>query len=184
MNKIESQRLIIRRFMPIDADDLYEYLSREEVVRFEPYGVATKKNDCIIEAKRRSGDKNFWAVCQKESGKVIGNLYFARQEPDRINTWEMGYVFNSDYWSRGYAREACEALIDYAFVNLNAHRIVAYCNPKNVASWKLLERLRFSREGHLVKNMYFKKDAYNNPIWSDTYIYAMLGVEYLVRKTF
>lgn len=178
---ILSDRLIIRRFTSNDFDDLYEYLSQEEVVRFEPYEIFTKANS-IREAIIRSKNDAFWAVCLKENNKVIGNLYFERQQPDRINTWELGYVFNSFYWKCGYATEACSAFIKYAFNNLNTYRIVAMCNTLNASSWKLLERLGFRREGHLIKNMYFKKDINGNPIWSDTYEYALLSDEYFITK--
>ena len=177
----ETQRLIIRRFDAGDGQDLYEYLSQEAVVRFEPYDVYTLP-EAEAEAKRRAGDNDFWAVCLKPGGKVIGNIYLAQQEPQEIRTWELGYVFNAAYWGKGYASEACMAIMEYAFDTLRAHRIVAMCNPKNVASWKLLERLNFRREGHQVKNMYFKTDSQGAPIWSDTYMYAMLSVEYLLRR--
>jgi RimJ/RimL family protein N-acetyltransferase len=180
--KIETERLIIRRFQPGDEDDLYEYLSQAAVVEFEPYGVFTRA-ETEKEAKERSENEAFFAVCLKENQKVIGNLYFARQEPKKIRTWELGYVFNSDFWGKGYALEACWGILQYAFETLDAHRVAAMCNPENTASWKLLERLGFRREGHLIKNMYFKRDSEGNPIWNDTYIYSMLGVEYLVNHS-
>ncbi|CAM4449268.1 Acetyltransferase (GNAT) domain-containing protein [Paenibacillus typhae] len=77
---LETERLILRRFKPEDATDLYEYLSREDVVKFEPYGVHDEVQ-CEAEALRRSGDPAFWAVCLKASGKLIGNLYFQQQQP-------------------------------------------------------------------------------------------------------
>ena len=52
------------------------------------------------------------------------------------------------------------------------------CNPLNKPSWKLLERLGFRREGHLIKNIYFKKDSLGDPIWSDTYEYGILAEEW------
>ena len=179
--KIETQRLMIRRFSPEDAGDLYDYLSQEAVVEYESYGVFSR-SAAAAEAKRRAEDSAFLAVCLKDGGKVIGNLYFAQLAPERILSWELGYVFNSDYWGRGYAAEACRAIIEYAFHTLSAHRIIAMCNPKNFSSWKLLERLHFRREGHLIKNMYFKNDRDGNPIWSDTYEYALLADEYITRE--
>jgi RimJ/RimL family protein N-acetyltransferase len=52
------------------------------------------------------------------------------------------------------------------------------CNPVNKPSWKLLERLGFRREGCLIKNVYFTTDAAGNPVWADTYIYAILATEW------
>jgi RimJ/RimL family protein N-acetyltransferase len=74
----------------------------------------------------------------------------------------------------GYATESAEAVIKEAFENLGARRIIAMCNPNNEPSWRLLERLGMRREGHLIKNIYFKKDAAGNPIWQSTYEYAIL----------
>ena len=51
------------------------------------------------------------------------------------------------------------------------------CNPVNTTSWRLLERLGMRREGHLIQNIYFKKDENGEPIWSDTFEYAILKNE-------
>ena len=150
---METKRLLIRRFCPDDWRDLFEYLSQETVVRFEPYEIFTETAS-MHEAERRSTDHNFWAVCLKDSGKLIGNMYLSKQNFD---TWELGYVFNEKHQRKGYATEAAQALLDDIFRNQNARRVVATCNPLNEPSWKLLERLRFRREGHLLKNIYFKK---------------------------
>lgn len=173
MKGIETKRLIIRRFKADDWRDLYEYLSKEEVVAFEPYDVYTEEG-AKEEALRRSKDANFWAVCLKETGKVIGNLYFAKQDFDN---WELGYVFNSRYQKKGYATESVKALMKYAVKNWGTRRIVAMCNPKNSDSWRLLERVGMRREGHLLRNIYFKVDEMNEPIWLDTYEYGILSTE-------
>jgi len=109
----ETKRLMIRRFRPKDGADLYDYLSREEVVRFEPYEMFSRE-EADREAARRAGDETFWAVCLRESGKLIGNIYLAKQEFD---TWELGYVFNSDFWGKGYAYEAAKAFMNSVFIN-------------------------------------------------------------------
>jgi Acetyltransferases, including N-acetylases of ribosomal proteins len=172
---METKRLLIRRFLPDDWKDLYEYLSQEEVVKYEPYGVFTEESS-RREAISRSIDNNFWAVCLKDAGKLIGNIYLAKQGFD---AWELGYVFNKNFQRMGYATEAVKVVVDDVFQNKNARRIVAMCNPLNVSSWKLLERLGFRKEGHLIKNIYFKKDENGEPIWSDTYEYGILVEEWV-----
>lgn len=173
--KMETERLIIRRFSSEDWRDLYEYLSQEDVVKFEPYEVFTEEAS-KQEAVRRSKSEDFWAVCLKDTGKLIGNIYLAKQD---FGTWELGYVFNANYHGNGYATEAAKALVDDIFKSKNARRLIAMCSPLNSPSWKLLERLGMRREGHLLKNIYFKKDADGNPIWLDTYEYAILAPEWL-----
>jgi RimJ/RimL family protein N-acetyltransferase len=177
-NEILSERLIIRRFRPEDWKDMHEYLSDENIVRFEPYETFCEeesKEEAILRAKNDA----FFAVCLKESGKVIGNLYFEKQE---YETYEIGYVFNARYWHKGYATESARALMNYAFKELKVRRIVANCDPLNELSWRLLERLDMRREGHLLQDVYFKTDANNQPIWKDTYKYAILASEWHMQK--
>ncbi|AKG34181.1 GNAT family N-acetyltransferase [Paenibacillus durus] len=177
MTILDTDRLIIRRFKAEDWRDLHEYLSRENVVKYEPYGVLTEK-ESREEALRRSSDSAFWAVCLKETGKMIGNLYFQEQEPKRFQTWVLGYVFHSDYQGNGYAGEACRRLLKYGYETLEIRRVIAMCNPENQRSWKLLERLNFRREGHSLQTGYFKYDKDGNPIWHDTFLYALLRTEW------
>lgn len=171
--KLTTERLVLRPFTQDDWRDLHEYLSQDDVVRYEPYGVYTEEQS-RAEALRRASDPNFWAVCSAQTGKVIGNVYFAQQEPQEFSNWELGYVFNTRYQKNGYATEACRAVLDYGFAQCSVRRVCAMCNPLNTSSWQLLERLGFRREGHLIQNIYFKQDECGNPIWCDTYEYAML----------
>ena len=173
MRELVTDRLVIREFKEADGEDLYEYLSNEEVVKFEPYKAFTRE-EAYAEAKRRSEDNNFLAVCLND-GKLIGNLYFSKGE---YETWEVGYVFNVNYWGNGYATEALKALINYSFGELGVRRIIAMCDPNNPNSWKLLERVGMRREGTLLQNVYFFTDENNNPIWKDTYEYGILKDEY------
>lgn len=173
MENLKTDRLIIRNCKEIDGQDLYEYLSDSEVVKFEPYKPFSEES-AYEEAQRRARDKNFLAVCLHK-GKLIGNLYFAKGEFD---TWEIGYVFNKNYWGKGYATESLKAIIKFAFSNLSARRIVAMCDPQNTNSWRLLERVGMRREGTLRQNIYFFVDENNTPIWKDTYEYAILKTEF------
>jgi RimJ/RimL family protein N-acetyltransferase len=179
MDFLETERLVLRRFEESDAGALYEYLSDPEVVKYEPYDVMTLE-ECAEVARRRSSETRdvFWAVCLKENGKLIGNVYFAQQEPEEFMTWEIGYVFNSAYHGLGYATEACARVFRYGFEGKNAHRIVAGVNVKNTASWRLLERLRLRRESHQLQCVFFKRDSAGTPIWVDSYEYAILAAEY------
>jgi RimJ/RimL family protein N-acetyltransferase len=171
---VDTPRLKLRRFSADDWRDLYEYLSQEETVKFEPYGVFTEEM-AKAEAARRTDDMAFWACELNSSGKVIGNVYLAEQD---CGNWEIGYVFNQNFWHNGYASEAVKAMMNWAFNENNTHRITAMCNPANVASWKLLERVGMRREGHLESNIFFSKDPNGNPIWQNTYIYAVLQGEW------
>jgi len=170
---VESERLFIRRFVPGDWQDLYEYLSQDSICRYQPYDAFTK--ECAKrEAASRSSD-HYWAVCMKENNKLIGDVYLHTR---KYGVWELGYAINEKYQKNGFAMEAVEALVDDAFRNKGAHRIEAMCDPQNVASWKLLERIGFRREGHLLQDTCFKDDEGGRPIWTDTFVYGILESEW------
>lgn len=178
MKLFETERLQIRYFNSGDAQDLFEYLSDEEVVKYEPYGVYPLEA-CREEAVNRAKNKSFLAVVLKDSGKLIGNLYFKKCH---FETWELGYAFNKKYQKKGYATEAVLGLFQHAFLAGNVRRVVAMCNPENTNSWKLLERVGMIREGYFRENIYFRVNENNEPIWQDTYQYGILCKDYLNRE--
>ncbi len=109
---IETDRLVLRRFRKEDLRDLYEYLSDETVVRFEPYQPMAL-NEVKDDLDRRISTDEMIAVELKTNQKLIGNMYLGKRE---CNTLELGYVF------------------------AGVHRIYAECDPCNAASLRLLER--------------------------------------------
>ena len=163
----ETERLILRRYKKEDVQDLFEYLSDKEVVKYEPY-----KQQTFDETKEnlewRISTDEMVAVELKNLHKMIGNVYMGKRDFEAL---EIGYVFNRNYWGYGYAAESCKALIQQAFSN-GVHRIYAECDPNNKSSWKLLEALGFQREAYFRKNVYFWKDETGKPIWKDTYVYV------------
>ncbi|WP_286082877.1 GNAT family N-acetyltransferase [Parablautia intestinalis] len=166
----ETERLILRRYKKEDIQDLFEYLSDREVVKYEPYKPLTF-DETKENLEWRIGTDEMIAVELKTSHKMIGNVYMGKRDFEAL---EIGYVFNQGYWGYGYAAESCEALIQQAFLT-GVHRIYAECDPNNKCSWKLLEALGFQREAHFRKNVYFWKDETEKPIWKDTYVYARLN---------
>lgn len=167
---LETGRLVLRRYRESDLQDLFEYLSDPEVVRYEPY-----KPKTLEEAREdlawRVSTEEMVAVELKSSGKMIGNVYLGRRDFEAL---EIGYVFNRAYWGQGFAAESCRALIGLAFQK-GVHRVFAECDPQNPASWRLLEALGFKREGHLRQNVYFWVDGDGRPVWKDTYVYGLLA---------
>jgi ribosomal-protein-alanine N-acetyltransferase len=174
---LSTERLIIRPFLETDYQDLYEYLSLEETYRFEPgepISLEESKKVCLERAK----GTDFWAATLKDSGKkLIGHVSFIQTEPKFFLTWEIGFIFNPAFQNKGYATEASQAIIEYAFKELDAHRIVGFCSTENVASYKVLEKCGMKREGLIRKNAFFRKDKDGRPIWLDSYQYAILADE-------
>ena len=91
-----------------------------------------------------------------------------------------GTVFlplNPAYQRQGYGAEAAGARVRQALTADGMHRVVAHCNPQNTASWRLLERIGFRREGLHRQDIFFRRGAAGEPLWTDTYVYALLAAE-------
>jgi len=75
------------------------------------------------------------------AGRVlIGDLGF-KGKPDREGTVEIGYSVLPVYRRQGYAFEAVQALVGWAFAQQSVKRITAACSPDNAPSVRILERL-------------------------------------------
>jgi ribosomal-protein-alanine N-acetyltransferase len=176
---LSTERLIIRPFQKNDYRDLHDYLSLKEIYQFErgePISIKKAKQF----ASEWSKGKNFWAVTLKDdSKKLIGQISFFPTKPDSFKTWEIGFIFNPAYQNKGYATEGTRALINYAFTKLDAHRIIAHCSPENFPSWKVLEKCGMKKEGLAKQDFYLRDDDKGQPIWLDSYAYAILAEDYL-----
>ncbi len=171
--KIETERTWIRRFQETDWVDLFEYLSLPEIYQFEP-GEPINETEAKQIAEERAGSRSFWAVERKEDCKMIGHLYVHPIEPKDYATWVLGYIFHPQVHNQGYCTEACKRMMSHVFDDLNAHRMVAYCNPLNPSSWRVLEKIGMKKEGHFRKSIFFRRDAHGYPLWHDSFVYAIL----------
>ena len=166
---IRTERLLLRSFRESDYEDLFEFLSQLEDDEFEGYPGITRENG-REHLKYRLGSEEFYAIELTETVKVIGNIYCGNRD---FAAREVGYIVNKHYQQKGYAAEALSAVIAQAFRE-GAHRIYAECDPRNVPSWKLLEKVGLRREAHFRQNIWFHRDKNSDPIWKDTLVYAIL----------
>lgn len=178
---IETDRLYLRPFDEGDLDDVYEYTSRPDVTRYLPWDVRNRQQtrEVLSQKVKRTTLKELndiynLAVVLEETGKLIGDLtLFLRSIEFRQG--EVGYVFNPDYHGQGYATEAVQVMLKLGFETFNFHRIYARCDPRNIGSWKLMERLGMRREAHFIHNEIFKGE------WGDELIYAILEDEWRAK---
>ena len=77
---------------------------------------------------------------------MIGKCILFQYSADNRRA-EIGYILNRDYWQQGLMFEALTAMIDFAFIRLNIHRLEADVDPENAGSLAILEKLGFKREG-------------------------------------
>ncbi len=173
---IHTSRLLIRQFKEQDYQQIFDTLSNPLIYRFEP-GEPITLEEAKEVAIKRSQNNIFWAVLLKSTDELIGQLYFPQIEPNEFMTWELGFIFNPAFQNKGYATESSAELIRYGFEHWGIHRVMANCNPENIASWRVLEKIGMRREGTLRKNIFFRTDVKGNPLWTDTFTYAILKEE-------
>ena len=161
---IETKRMIIRDFFADDIYDLHETLGDDETMKSCEPAYDFKKTQSFL-MDFCIAKKGALAAVQKESGKVIGYILF---KPLEKSVYEIGWIFNKNYWRQGYAYESCSKLIMYAFDTLNAHKIVAEAIDSE-KSVKLMEKLGMKREG--VQRSHTRDNDGN---WADLYLYGML----------
>lgn len=93
-----------------------------------------------------------WIVVERQADTVVGSVGF-KGRPDREGTVEIGYEVAPAHRGRGYATEAVEALLRWAFAHPTVRRVAAECAPDNAASIRVLEKTGFrpigSRAGFL-----------------------------------
>ena len=182
---METARLILRPFRAGDAADVLEYLKEPMVNCF-----ACMKLHSLEEARKaameRAEDAVYsFAIVLKATGKVIGeiNAHPESSQPDMAendvkDTFSPCWMLNRDYHGKGYAYEAAKVFFDYLFYQKGARRIYAYTEDYNLSSQHLCEMLGMRREGLFREFVSFVNDADGNPIYENTYQYAILKKEW------
>ena len=185
---IETERLILRPFTENDATDAFEYLHEPMVHCFACMKIETMDDARKAVLDRAKGGEFYFAITLKENGKVIGEIDAMSEAtaPDEENavrdTFSPCWMLNSEYHGKGYAYEAAHAFFDYLFGEKGARRIYAYTEDYNVASQKLCEKLGMRREGLFMEFVSFVKDKNGDPIYENTYQYAILKKEWEQNK--
>ena len=184
---ITTERLILRPFTENDGADLFEYLHEPMVHCFfdmKIFSMDEAKEDVV---KRMENDCYF-AIELKDTGKVIGEIFVhpdgeGMEEEDSEggysdDTYSPCWMLNKDYHGKGYAYEAANAVFDYLFNEKGARRLYAYTEDYNIASQKLCEKLGMRQEGLFMEFISFVNDENGDPIYENTYQYAILKKEW------
>ena len=86
----------------------------------------------------------YWPIFALDTNELIGCCGL---RPRKEKEYEIGFHLRPEFWGMGYAKEAAEAVIAYAFTVLKAEKLFAGHNPKNLASQKVLAKLGFAYIG-------------------------------------
>lgn len=171
MQSIETPRLILRPFQPDDWQAVFGYMSSPVVTTWLPEGSLTADEARAFVAENTMDEPKALAVLPKRGQGPIGHMLFHPWFAPR--THEIGWVFAEAHQGQGYATEAARAVLTHAFETLSLHRVIATCQPENIASWRVMEKLGMRREGHFRRCIHRGAD-----LWWDEYFYALLAEEW------
>jgi len=181
METFQTRRLILRDFEEADWKAVHSYASDPEVVRYVDWGPNTVEETRnfvrrAIAAQKEQPRRNYhFAIVLKAENRLIGACGIFVSNPNNREGW-IGFVLNRHFWGQGYATEAAKALLEFGFEKLHLHRIFATCDPENVASAHVLEKIGMLREGHLREHKWVKGK------WRDSLLYAILDREWKEQK--
>jgi RimJ/RimL family protein N-acetyltransferase len=150
---LATPRLTLRPPRPGDEDDLQAIHGDPAVMRYfsEPAWTDPERpaQQIAKDAAAFAAREYFrFAMILNETGRQVGNCTL-RALHWQCRRGEVGYALNRAHWGKGYMNEALRALLAFAFVDLDLHRLEADVDPRNTASTGALERLGFRREGLL-----------------------------------
>lgn len=171
-----TARLLLREFCSTDLESLAAFSNHPEMRRFES-GIPDHKTALgylkrvILKAGETPRTQYHLAISVPPKDKIIGRISLICQNPE-IREWEIGWAVNNNDWGKGFASEAAQQVLEYAFRNLNAHRVVAFCHAENTASVKVMKKIGMKQEGHLRQTRWF------NNCWADEFVYAILESDF------
>ena len=145
---IETPRLWLRAWREDDVAPFHAMSRDAEVMRYlGPLGderAARGAYERMVERQTNDGFC-FWAVERKTDGAFIGFCGLLRARPPIEGEIEIGWRLARDAWGMGYAREAADACLAWAWANLDVSSIAAITVPANARSWGLMARLGMTR---------------------------------------
>jgi RimJ/RimL family protein N-acetyltransferase len=141
---IGTARLNLREFVMTDFEAVHAYSSDPRVTRYLFFGPrdqdgTTEYLEGLLASQRERPRSRFeLAVEEIASARVIGacDLSFIER-----NVVDLGYMLGAESWGRGYATEIALALIDAAFFDLRAERVISTVDINNSASIRVLEKI-------------------------------------------
>lgn len=155
---LESDRLNLIDLNQSHAVHLFNQFSREDVTRYygmDPLTTMEQAEKMITNMNKGFTEKRSarWGIQLKETGELAGTIGL-----NNLQLWskkcEVGYDLHPDFWGKGYVKEALEKVLSHCFETLELSRVGAVTFPDNEASWKLLLKMGFEKEGLLRSYLY------------------------------
>jgi len=167
---IRTERLELREFTRLDVEGIFQFSSDPRVTRYLFFGPrdrdgAAEYLDGLLESQRELPRTRFeLAVVERESATLIGACDLSLIER---NVADLGYMLGAAHWGKGYATEISLALIDAAFFDLKADRVISTVDVNNQASINVLEKIGMRWEA------VFRRHRRAKNRWWDCHLYTL-----------
>lgn len=176
--ELETERLLLRRVVETDAQQVFALRSNPETMKFIPRPLVTSTDEALehikmINDKIENAEGINWAITLKGDPKLLGIIGHYRIKPEHYRA-EIGYMLDPGHHGKGIITEAIKRVVAYGFDQMKLHSIEAIIDPGNIASAAVLEKNGFVKEAHLRENEFY------NGQFLDTVIYALLERDYRV----
>lgn len=164
---IETPRLLLRPFRREDACLVAELCNNYNVYKSTlslpyPYTKECAEEWIKHQKENLNVDKSYeFAVTSIETGELYGCVSLSHSLTHRNG--ELGYWIGEPYWGNGYATEAAEAMIAFAFQEKEYHRVYARHFASNPASGRVMEKAGMMYEG-VQKGHLYKLDTYEDVV--------------------
>ena len=142
---LETKRLVLRHIEPNDAAFIHELMNEPPWIEF----IGDRGIHTLADARAFIRDRfmssyeehgfGFYLTELREDQTPLGICGLIKR--DTLDDVDLGFALCERYWGRGYAREAAEAVIDFARETVGLGRLAAVANPDNTRSARLLESL-------------------------------------------
>lgn len=156
MDRIQTERMTIRRFKETDMENLFRLLSDPEVMRYIEPPYTREQTLSFLNSVALRQAPLIWALddlCDKFVGYVVFHPY-------DDNSYEIGWLLQKEHWHKGYAQELTKALIE-AGKNLQKDLVIE-CHPEQAATQKIALRNGFAYVGKESGcNLYRRKAVQN-----------------------
>jgi ribosomal-protein-alanine N-acetyltransferase len=167
---VRTARLKLREFVATDFAAIHGYSADPRVTRYLFFGPRDEEStaeylDGLLASQREVPRTRFeLAVEETESGRVIGACDLSLIERDVA---DLGYMLGTPDWGKGFATEIALALIDAAFLDLRAERVISTVDVNNNASIRVLEKIGMRWEA------VFRKHRRAKNRWWDCHLYVL-----------
>lgn len=167
---VRTARLCLREFTQGDFKAIHAYSADPRVTRYLFFGPRDEPSTAdylegLLASQREIPRTRFeLAVEELSSGRVIGACDLSLIERDVV---DLGYMLGSGDWGKGYATEVALALVDAAFTELGAERVISTVDVNNRASIRVLEKIGMRWEA------VFRRHRRAKNRWWDCHLYVL-----------